>query len=278
MDGFEEVKLISQIFSKLSWATAVCFQVPWRKFQHRCARPPKPSTKWKRRSLQQSEIWTPQIPWNPKCTSPKFYWKQLLKHLADILRVISAVFQFSSHLCHFETFRADFFKLPRKDILELRNFGSPPSLVLMVMEMVALLFGSPTDWSAAKTLISENNFGKRFKAFKKVGKIQKQNANTFARLSGTTKKTTNAINVTQITQRTQITHQQQHHTTPTRFSHLLFCFLQTPWWLWMVDKRWLMASRSRSGRTWLHGSRPRCELQDILFENTFWRNAFFFHI
>ena len=59
-------------------------------------------------------------------------------------------------------------KLPtRKDITELRNFGSPPSLVLMVMELVALLFGCPTDWVNAKTLISENNFGKRFRNFEK---------------------------------------------------------------------------------------------------------------
>eukprot|EP00438_Fugacium_kawagutii_P011691 Skav234592 [mRNA] locus=scaffold313:536369:542802:- [translate_table: standard] len=35
------------------------------------------------------------------------------------------------------------------------------------MELVALLFGIPTDWANAKTLISESNFGKRFRAFKK---------------------------------------------------------------------------------------------------------------
>ena len=61
--------------------------------------------------------------------------------------------------------------LPRKDITELRNFGSPPSLVLMVMELVALLFGCPADWANAKTLISENNFGKRFRNFEKEPKM-----------------------------------------------------------------------------------------------------------
>jgi len=74
--------------------------------------------------------------------------------------------------------------LRRKDITELRNFGSPPSLVLMVMELVALLFGCPTDWANAKTLISENNFGKRFRNFEKEPRCRKCRTTGFQRLVG----------------------------------------------------------------------------------------------
>ena len=57
--------------------------------------------------------------------------------------------------------------LQRKDVSELKNFAAPPPLVQAVMEMVAQLFGCSTDWSTAKNLISESNFGKRYRDFDK---------------------------------------------------------------------------------------------------------------
>ena len=62
---------------------------------------------------------------------------------------------------------------PRKDVSELKNFAAPPPLVASVMELVALLFGSSTEWSAARNLVSENNFGKRYRDFdKEMGPVQ----------------------------------------------------------------------------------------------------------
>eukprot|EP00439_Symbiodinium_sp_Y106_P014607 s1274_g2.t1 len=56
-----------------------------------------------------------------------------------------------------------------KEVSELKNFAAPPPLILAIMEMVAMLFGCSVEWSAAKNLISESNFGKRFRDFDKDG-------------------------------------------------------------------------------------------------------------
>ena len=56
---------------------------------------------------------------------------------------------------------------PRKDVSELKSFGSPPPLVAAVMEMVAHLFGCSPEWAAIKNLISETHFGKRYRDFDK---------------------------------------------------------------------------------------------------------------
>ncbi|CAE7833216.1 DNAH2, partial [Symbiodinium necroappetens] len=55
----------------------------------------------------------------------------------------------------------------RKEVSELKSFANPPPLILAIMEMVAMLFGCSVEWSAAKTLISETSFGKRFRDFDK---------------------------------------------------------------------------------------------------------------
>ena len=53
----------------------------------------------------------------------------------------------------------------------MKNFAAPPPLILAIMEMVAMLFGCSVEWSAAKNLISESNFGKRFRDFDKDGQF-----------------------------------------------------------------------------------------------------------
>eukprot|EP00930_Biecheleria_cincta_P019630 TRINITY_DN14937_c0_g1_i1.p1 TRINITY_DN14937_c0_g1~~TRINITY_DN14937_c0_g1_i1.p1 ORF type:complete len:2664 (-),score=482.78 TRINITY_DN14937_c0_g1_i1:99-7019(-) len=58
-------------------------------------------------------------------------------------------------------------KIDKKDIQDLKSFQSAPPLLLMVMECICLLFGCSIDWLAAKSLISENGFVKRFKDFDK---------------------------------------------------------------------------------------------------------------
>jgi len=60
-----------------------------------------------------------------------------------------------------------FEKADKKEVSELKNFAAPPPLILAIMEMVAMLFGCSVEWSAAKNLISESNFGKRFRDFDK---------------------------------------------------------------------------------------------------------------
>ncbi|CAE7219970.1 DNAH2 [Symbiodinium sp. CCMP2592] len=61
-----------------------------------------------------------------------------------------------------------FEKAEKKEVSELKSFApAPPPLILAIMEMVAMLFGCSTEWSAAKNLISESNFGKRFRDFDK---------------------------------------------------------------------------------------------------------------
>lgn len=58
-------------------------------------------------------------------------------------------------------------KLERKDLQELRGLASPPAIVALIVECVCMLLGLKTDWTTAKTVLSDPNFIKRLKEFDK---------------------------------------------------------------------------------------------------------------
>merc|ERR1739838_656332 len=51
--------------------------------------------------------------------------------------------------------------LDKADISEIKGFKSPPEAVQTVMETVCILFGTKTDWAAAKQLLGDPTFLKR---------------------------------------------------------------------------------------------------------------------
>lgn len=55
----------------------------------------------------------------------------------------------------------------KKDIIELKSFAQPPTLVKFVMEAVCVLFGSKPSWEASKKILSDVNFLKRLMEFDK---------------------------------------------------------------------------------------------------------------
>ncbi|XP_070183890.1 dynein axonemal heavy chain 6-like, partial [Littorina saxatilis] len=57
--------------------------------------------------------------------------------------------------------------LDKSDIAEIRVFSKPPELVQTVMEAVATLLGSKSDWASAKVLLGDSNFLKRLYEYDK---------------------------------------------------------------------------------------------------------------
>ena len=57
--------------------------------------------------------------------------------------------------------------LSKGDIVEIKNFKTPPSLVQMVMEGVCILLGAKPDWDSAKKVLSDTQFMNRLINFDK---------------------------------------------------------------------------------------------------------------
>ena len=57
--------------------------------------------------------------------------------------------------------------LSKNDIVEIKNFKTPPALVQMVMEGVCILLGAKPDWDSAKKVLSDTQFMNRLLNFDK---------------------------------------------------------------------------------------------------------------
>ena len=57
--------------------------------------------------------------------------------------------------------------LSKGDIVEIKNFKTPPALVQMVMEGVCILLGAKPDWDSAKKVLSDTQFMNRLLNFDK---------------------------------------------------------------------------------------------------------------
>jgi dynein heavy chain len=57
--------------------------------------------------------------------------------------------------------------LSKNDIVEIKNFKSPPPLVQKVLEAVCILLGSAPDWDTAKKVMSDTGFLQRLKDYDK---------------------------------------------------------------------------------------------------------------
>ena len=55
--------------------------------------------------------------------------------------------------------------LDKNDIVEVRAYSKPPTMVMTVMAAVCTLLGQKTDWSTAKHLLGEQGFLKRLVAY-----------------------------------------------------------------------------------------------------------------
>lgn len=58
--------------------------------------------------------------------------------------------------------------LNKNDIVEIKSFAKPPSLVQLTMEAVCVLKGEKPDWDTAKRLLGDGGFLKSLEEFDKV--------------------------------------------------------------------------------------------------------------
>ena len=58
--------------------------------------------------------------------------------------------------------------LSKNDIVEIKNFKTPPPLVQKVMEGVCILLGAKPDWDSAKKVLGDTQFMNRLLNFDKV--------------------------------------------------------------------------------------------------------------
>ena len=58
-------------------------------------------------------------------------------------------------------------KLDKGSVSEVKAYKTPPALVETVMQAVMILFGKPTDWANAKTVLGQSNFLQQIKMFDK---------------------------------------------------------------------------------------------------------------
>ncbi len=58
-------------------------------------------------------------------------------------------------------------KLDKSSVSEVKAYSKPPPLVETVLQAVMILFGKPTDWASAKTVLGQANFLTQIKTFDK---------------------------------------------------------------------------------------------------------------
>jgi len=58
-------------------------------------------------------------------------------------------------------------KLDKGSISEVKAYSKPPALVETVLQAVMILFGKPTDWASAKTVLGASNFLQQIKGYDK---------------------------------------------------------------------------------------------------------------
>ncbi len=66
-------------------------------------------------------------------------------------------------------------KLDKSSVSEVKAYSKPPPLVETVLQAVMILFGKPTDWASAKTVLGQSNFLAQIKAYDKDNVSQSVN-------------------------------------------------------------------------------------------------------
>ena len=89
-----------------------------------------------------------------------------LDDLAQRLDVVALAFRFGEHFLDVVHHRGLVFlkaldALSKGDIVEIKNFKTPPPLVQKVMECVCVLLGAKTDWDSAKKVLGDSQFMNR---------------------------------------------------------------------------------------------------------------------